>query len=101
MFAKAQNIAENFSLHGGVADISGMEIGAVLRQIRSEAGLTQAKLAERAGITRVYLNMLEHNLKCPTLDVFCRVCLTAGVRPSEAMANIEKVNSLLPDKPSH
>ncbi len=35
------------------------ELGAVLRQARTDAGLTQAVLAERAGVSRPWLSELE------------------------------------------
>jgi transcriptional regulator with XRE-family HTH domain len=67
-----------------------MDVGGELRKARDEAGLSQEKLAEKAGITRVYVSQLENNLKSPTLDVFVRVCKAVKVQPSEMMARLER-----------
>jgi HTH-type transcriptional regulator/antitoxin HipB len=36
------------------------DLGAVVRRIRTERGLTQADLAERLGVTRMTVSRLEH-----------------------------------------
>lgn len=73
-----------------MADLADMDVGGELRKARDEAGLSQEKLAEKAGITRVYVSQLENNLKSPTLDVFVRVCKAVKVQPSEMMARLER-----------
>lgn len=45
------------------------QIGAAIRERRTTAGLTQATLAERAGIHRTYLNQVEHGHKAATTVV--------------------------------
>jgi transcriptional regulator with XRE-family HTH domain len=37
-----------------------IELGAVVRRLRVEQGLTQAQLAERAGVSRRWLGLLEN-----------------------------------------
>lgn len=49
------------------------EFGARLRQLRKQAGLTQARLAEAADISCVYVNKLERGLAVPSLDVLGRL----------------------------
>ncbi len=42
----------------------------MLKQLREEKGMTQAQLAERAGVTREYITMLESGAKAnPSLEV--------------------------------
>lgn len=67
-----------------------MEVGDELRKARDEAGLSQEALAEKAGITRVYVSLLERNKKSPTLEVFQRLCDALQIAPSKFMARIEK-----------
>jgi len=43
--------------------------GIILRAMRTEAGLSQERLAFRAGIHPTYLSQLERGVKSPTLDV--------------------------------
>ena len=43
-----------------------MNIGDAIRNAREAAGMTQAELAERAGVARCYITMLERGTKvCP------------------------------------
>ena len=43
-----------------------MNIGDAIRDAREAAGMTQAELAERAGVSRCYIAMLERGTKvCP------------------------------------
>jgi len=66
------------------------DFGAVLRQTREEAGLTQADLADKAGITRVYVGLLERGERSPTLDVYGRLCRALHISPSKLMERFEK-----------
>lgn len=49
------------------------EFGERLRELRHEARLTQAKLAEYADISCVYVNKLERGLAVPSLHVLNRL----------------------------
>ena len=49
-----------------------------LREARNLAGISQEKLAERAGLHRTYISQLERGLKSPSLDVI--VALARGLR---------------------
>jgi len=69
-----------------------LKLGGVLRKLREDAGLTQKEVAQRAGVRREYINMLEQDMKCPSIEVFCRWCLAVGIRPSAVMRQIEQVN---------
>ena len=60
-----------------------------MRQRRLAAGLSQEELAEKAGIDRTYVSLLERNERIPTVNVLIGVCRAMGVRASEVIARIE------------
>ena len=45
----------------------------VLRRLRTAQGLSQERLAERAGIHRTYVSQLERRLKSPTLNTIAKL----------------------------
>jgi len=49
-------------------------VGDVLKKVRNELGITQAKLAFDAGIDRTYVSELETNKRSPTVDMLFRIC---------------------------
>ncbi len=49
------------------------ELGAIIRQIRTERKITQEQLAERADIGTVYLGEIERGVKMPTVRVFAKI----------------------------
>lgn len=55
-------------------------LGAAIKHYREEAGLTQAELAERAGIHRSYLSELESGQETEQLKRIFRVLRKLGVR---------------------
>ena len=67
--------------------------GAVLREARLAADLTQEALAFRAGIDRTYISQLEHDKKSPTLDVLFRLADALGVLASQLIARVEQRRS--------
>jgi DNA-binding XRE family transcriptional regulator len=60
-------------------------LGAAIREHRVRAGLTQAQLAERAGIGRPHLNHIEGGSKNPTVVVLVHLAHTLGVAPGELL----------------
>ena len=71
------------------------EIGTRIRLARRDAGLTQEKLAEKAGISRSLLSVIEapgtaHNF---TLDVFFDIADALEVDPADLIGA-----SMIPDK---
>ncbi len=50
-----------------------------LRELRSEAGLTQQQLADRAGIHRVEVAKLEGGDRSPTWETVIALCRALGV----------------------
>lgn len=43
--------------------------GRELRRLRKEAGLTQAELAEKAGVHKMYVSQMERELKVPSIGI--------------------------------
>ena len=65
-------------------------LGEELRKAREGAGLTQERLAFRAGVSRPYVSQLERDLKSPTMDALFRICEALGVRASALIARVEQ-----------
>jgi transcriptional regulator with XRE-family HTH domain len=55
-------------------------LGQAIRHFRNEEGLTQAELAERAGLNRTYLSALESGKETEQLKRLLRVLRQLGVR---------------------
>ncbi|MCH2186801.1 helix-turn-helix domain-containing protein [Myxococcota bacterium] len=69
-----------------------MNAGTHLSQLRREAGLTQAQLAERAGVSRALVSAIESGRHLPRVDAALAIARTLGVSgeflfsPSESRA---------------
>lgn len=59
----------------------GSRLGSRLRQLRLDAGLTQAELAERTGIHRPNIARVEAGRHTPSLDTLARLADAIGVAP--------------------
>ncbi len=56
-------------------------VGQMLKEIREAKEMTQAQLAEKAGVTREYVTMLESGVKAnPSLDVLKRLAKALRVK---------------------
>jgi transcriptional regulator with XRE-family HTH domain len=64
-------------------------LGDELRNCREAAGLSQERLADKAGIDRTYVSILERDRQSPTVDMLIRVCRAMDVRASDLLARIE------------
>lgn len=53
-----------------------------VRRTRQELGLSQEELAERAGVHRTYVGMLERSEKNVTIYNIERIALALGVEPA-------------------
>jgi transcriptional regulator with XRE-family HTH domain len=69
-------------------------LGEELRRAREAAGLTQEGLADRAGVDRTYISLLERERQSPSVDMLFRVCAALGVRPSVLLARVEAAGPL-------
>lgn len=55
------------------------ELGNALRQLRGEAGLTQAQLAEATGVSRKTINTVENGVFVPSSILALRLAQALGV----------------------
>lgn len=65
-------------------------IGDALRAKREKLGISQEELAERAGVDRTYISILERGLKSPTLDTLERICSALGTLPERVIESARK-----------
>lgn len=56
-------------------------IGKKIEACRKSKGMTQAALAEKAGIDRTYINNVEAGRKVPKLNTISRIANALGVHP--------------------
>lgn len=59
------------------ADLCSM-LGAEVRKLRAERGLTQEALALSAGVDRTYVSQLERGIANPSLAILCRIADAIG-----------------------
>jgi transcriptional regulator with XRE-family HTH domain len=65
-------------------------LGDELRAARLAAGWSQEELADRAGISRNYVSLLERNEKSPTVDVLLAVCHALGASAADLLRRVEE-----------
>lgn len=70
---------ESSALNGKDGTIDGAKLGARLRALRLEAGLTQAELARRTGIHRPNIARVEAGRHTPSLETLARLAHAIGV----------------------
>jgi len=68
-----------------------MDIGQRLKQIRTSKGLQGIQLAEKVGITNVYLSYLESGTKIPSIETLQKICDALGITLAEFFMD-ENVN---------
>ena len=61
-----------------------------MARFRSDAGVTQEKLAEAAGLDVGYISLIERGHRMPTVDTIFRLCRGLRVSPAEIMREVEK-----------
>ena len=64
------------------------QFGKRLRTLRERAGKSQGDLADKAGLSRVYLNQLEAGKRDPSLSTLTRLARALGVK-LEALVGAE------------
>lgn len=64
------------------------ELGNRLKDYRTEAGLTQAELAERVGVSRKTINTIENRVFTPSATLALKVARALG-RPVEEIFFLE------------
>ncbi len=56
-----------------------MALRSRVREYRQRAGLSQAALAERVGISRVYVSQIERDAQVPSVDIAHRLAAALNV----------------------
>ncbi len=64
-------------------------LGDELRAARLAASWSQEELAERAGISRNYVSLLERNQKSPTVAVLFAICRALGISAADVIRRVE------------
>ena len=60
-----------------------MDIGAKIKQMRNQKGLTQEELADRCELTKGYISQLENNLNSPSIATLTDILSALGSNLSE------------------
>ena len=68
-------------------------VAANIRRIRKEKGISQEELADRAGVNRNYVGMVERCENAPTVDLLEKFAEALGVEPIEFLLQSEHENS--------
>ena len=63
--------------------------GRILRELRTEHGLSQEKLGFESNYHRTYISQLERGQKNPSLKAIFRLAEALGITPSEMIRRIE------------
>jgi transcriptional regulator with XRE-family HTH domain len=67
-------------------------IGKIIKKLRKEQGLSQEKLAEKIGISRNYLGMIERaEVNIPILTIY-KIAKVLGVKPYELIGSSYQVD---------
>jgi transcriptional regulator with XRE-family HTH domain len=65
-------------------------LGQVVREHRLAAGLSQEELADRAGLHRTYISLLERGLRNPSVDALSKIGRAIGAPASRLLAEAEE-----------
>lgn len=75
---------------GDGVQFSNQAVGAAIRGLRKEKGLSQEVLSGLAGIGRTHLTMIENGSKQANFETLWKIALALDLRPSELVARIER-----------
>lgn len=65
-----------------------VQLGRVIRAARLSRGLSQERLAQRAGIDRTYISGLERGVRNPSLDTLHKVAVALDVEIRDLFRDI-------------
>lgn len=66
-----------------------MKIGGVLREAREQQGLSQRRLALRAGTSQDAISRIERGVEAPTLERLAQLLMALGLRPVLSVEPLE------------
>ena len=64
-------------------------LGEEIRKARLRAGFSQESLAEKSGLHRTYISLLERNKKSPTLETLFHICQALEVSAASLIKKVE------------
>ena len=64
-------------------------VGAVLKELRNQAGISQQELAFEYGLDRTYISLLERGLRQPTIRTVFILSEALEIKPSQFISKIE------------
>ena len=64
-------------------------VGELVRQHRSEQGLSQEELGHHADLHRTYVSSVERGIRKPTITVLHRIASALGLTVSELLDGLE------------
>ena len=67
-----------------------MELGAKIKRLRLQCGLTQEELADRCELTKGYISQLENELTSPSIQTLLDVLSALGTTAAEFFAEEEE-----------
>lgn len=65
--------------------------GKILRNYRTQAGISQEKLAEFADLDRTYISLLERGLRQPSLNIVFSLSKALNIKPHQMVEEVEKL----------
>lgn len=65
-------------------------LGSVIRDLRTEKGLSQERLAELCELHRNHISYIERGIKQPTVSVLIRLAYALGKTAWELLREVEK-----------
>ncbi len=68
-------------------------VAVAIRRKRAAARISQEELADRAGLHRTYISLVERAKRNLTVDAFDHIAAGLGVPPSVLLAEAERVRS--------
>jgi transcriptional regulator with XRE-family HTH domain len=63
--------------------------GEALREVRTECGISQEKLALESGLDRTYVSLIERGAQSPTIRTLIKLARVLSVKPSEILSRME------------
>lgn len=67
-----------------------LAVGATIRALRKEKGLSQDVLSGLAGIARTHLTMIENGTKQANFETLWRLALALDIHPSDLVRRVEE-----------
>lgn len=64
--------------------------GEVVRGLRQGLGLSQEKLAQRAGLSMVYVSEIERGKRAPSLPVVFKLAVGLGISAAKLVQQVEQ-----------